>query len=113
MKSDAAVDWENLNVEIKSNFEATVQLSILFSQYFADKKVHSNIINVSSGLAFAPMAIASIYSATKAAVHSFAISLRYQLSLRQIQMFLKGSFKKKLKLVMVLLKNAWKCPKKH
>lgn len=80
LKKDAAVDWENLNIEIKSNFEATVQLSILFSQYFADKTTNSNIINVSSGLAFAPMAIAPIYSATKAAVHSFTVSLRHQLS---------------------------------
>ncbi len=81
------MDWESLNVEIKSNFEATVQLSILFSRYFADKKANSNIINVSSGLAFAPMAIAPIYSATKAAVHSFTVSLRHQLSKTNTNVF--------------------------
>ena len=38
------------------------------------------IINVSSGLAFVPPAFAPVYGATKAAIHSFTMSLRWQLS---------------------------------
>ena len=37
------------------------------------------IANVSSGLAFVPLVVAPVYSATKAAVHAFTIALREQL----------------------------------
>src|SRR3954468_18548149 len=37
------------------------------------------VINVSSGLAFVPLPAAPIYSATKAAVHAYTQSLRFQL----------------------------------
>jgi uncharacterized oxidoreductase len=43
------------------------------------KQPYSAIMNVSSGLAFVPIAVTPTYCATKAAIHSYTQSLRYQL----------------------------------
>jgi uncharacterized oxidoreductase len=51
------------------------------------KQTESAIINVSSGLGIVPLVIVPVYSATKAALHSFSISLRKQLANTTVKVF--------------------------
>jgi uncharacterized oxidoreductase len=71
--------WSHYAQEIVSNFDAPVHLSLLFTPHLM-KQQKASIINMSSGLAITPGAWVPIYSATKAALHSFTVSLRIQLA---------------------------------
>ena len=72
-------DWERTREEIAINLEAPVHLSRLFVPHLM-KQAHPAILNVTSGLSFAPLANVPVYCATKAALHSFTLSLRHQLA---------------------------------
>ncbi|MFP7253533.1 SDR family NAD(P)-dependent oxidoreductase [Terribacillus goriensis] len=85
LETDAVNDWAYFNKEISANVEAPFHLSLLFAPFFASSGKKAAIINVTSGLAFTPMAIAPIYSATKAALHSFTMSLRLQLAETEVE----------------------------
>jgi len=70
-------DWSRHQQEIAINLEAPIHLSMLFMPHL-QKQARPVVLNVTSGLAFAPLPFAAIYSATKAALHSFTLSLRVQ-----------------------------------
>jgi len=72
--------------EIETNLVAPIHLSAYFAPLLLKKK-EAAIINVSSGLGFVPIAAMPVYCATKAAVHSFTVSLRYQLRDTSIKVF--------------------------
>ena len=77
--TNSVEDWNECQQEIAINLEAPIHLSTLFIPHLMQHS-RSAIMNVTSGLAFVPGAFAPIYSATKAALHSFTMSLRHQLS---------------------------------
>jgi len=81
--AEALLDDES---EIETNLVAPINLSALFIPLLMTRK-EGAIINVSSGLAFVPAAFVPIYCATKAALHSFTVSLRYQLEKTSIKVF--------------------------
>lgn len=77
------LDGEN---EIETNLQAPIHLSALFIPHLMKQK-EAAIVNISSGLGFIPLAIVPVYCATKAAMHSFILSLRHQLKDTAIRVF--------------------------
>ena len=74
-----AGQWERVRDEIAINFEAPVHLSALLIPHLR-RQQRAAIVNITSGLSFAPMSRVPVYCATKAAMHSFTLSLRHQLA---------------------------------
>ena len=64
--------------EINTNVLGVIRVTAAFAPHLT-KQRSATIVNVSSGLAFVPLARYPVYCATKAAVHSFSLSLRHQL----------------------------------
>lgn len=76
--------WAETEAEIAINLHAPVQLCRLFIPHLLCRE-RPVLVNVTSGLAFLPATFAPIYAATKAAMHSFTVSLRQQLAATPIQ----------------------------
>jgi uncharacterized oxidoreductase len=72
------VDEQGIADEIQTNIMGVIGMVSAFLPQLKERP-SATIINVSSGLAFVPMARFPVYCATKAFVHSFTISLRHQL----------------------------------
>lgn len=72
--------------EIDINLKAPIHLCAMFIPHLMKQK-EATIVNITSGLAFTPLAVVPIYCATKAALHSFSQSLRHQLRNTSIKVF--------------------------
>jgi len=83
---------ENVQTGAVGDAKATVTTNLLgpilltaalLPQFLAQPQ--ATIMTVTSGLAYAPLAMTPTYCATKAAIHSYTQSLRYQLKDTQVQ----------------------------
>jgi uncharacterized oxidoreductase len=63
---------------ISTNLLGPIRLTAALLPHFRTQP-RAAVLTVSSGLAFVPMAATPTYSATKAAIHSYSMSLRHQL----------------------------------
>jgi len=72
-----AGDLDGLMAEVNINLGGVIRTTSAFIDILAANK--GTVINVSSALAFVPLPSAPIYCATKAAVHAYTQSLRFQL----------------------------------
>ena len=72
-----ATDLAGLTEEIDVNIGGVIRMTSAFIDLLTANK--GTVINVSSALAFVPVPAVPIYSATKAAIHSYTQSLRFQL----------------------------------
>lgn len=78
--------YQKIEKEIQINFTSPMQIIYGLLPILTVKQ-DSAIINVSSGLAFAPKKSAPIYCATKSAIHNSTKALRYQLENTTVKVF--------------------------
>lgn len=76
--NDPSADFSIPASTIATNLAAPLRLTAALLPHFKQQP-RAAIMTVSSGLAFVPMAVTPTYCATKAAIHSWTQSLRWQL----------------------------------
>lgn len=77
-------DFSVVTSTIETNLLAPIRLTLALFPALR-RQPHATVMNVSSGLAFVPMAVTATYCATKAAIHSWTQSLRYQMRGTNVQ----------------------------
>jgi len=80
----------DLNINIADEIDVNIRGAIWVTDTLLPLlKTNNNasIVNISSGLAFSPFPISPTYSASKAAIHSYSLSLRKQLEYKDIKVF--------------------------
>lgn len=78
--TDRSFDPASIDREIAINLSAPIDLTHLCLSLLLQHHRPGGFINISSGLALHPKTGSAVYCATKAALHSFSRSLRYQLA---------------------------------
>lgn len=78
------VDDKTMLSIVATNLLGPIRVTSAFVEHLK-KQESAHILNVSSGLAFRPLAVTGVYSATKAAIHSYTLSLRYKLKTSSVK----------------------------
>jgi uncharacterized oxidoreductase len=73
-----AQDQDIVDATVATNLLGPIRLISALLPHLLAKEA-ATVMTVSSGLAFVPLAATPTYSATKAAIHSYSLSLRHQL----------------------------------
>jgi uncharacterized oxidoreductase len=73
-----APDYDAIDSTIATNLTAPLHLTAALLPLLKHQR-EATIMTVTSGLAFTPLVLTPTYCATKAAMHSWSLSLRYQL----------------------------------
>ncbi|NYF90799.1 SDR family oxidoreductase [Tunturiibacter empetritectus] len=81
---DQPEDLADAEAILTTNLLGPIRLNAALLPHL-QKQPHAAVLTVTSGLAFIPLAMAPTYNATKAAIHSYTQSLRYQLKATNIQ----------------------------
>lgn len=76
--------WPDVQAELAINLEAPIHLTRLLLPHLQGRP-QAAVVNVTSGLALVPLAAVPVYSASKAALRSFTLSLRHQLAGTTVQ----------------------------
>jgi len=71
-------DLADAEATVATNLLGPIRLTAALLPHL-QKQPRAAIMNISSGLAFLPLVLTPTYCATKAAIHSYTLSLRYQL----------------------------------
>jgi uncharacterized oxidoreductase len=79
-----SADTADAEAIITTNLLGPIRLTAALLPHF-EKQPRAAIMTVSSGLAFVPLALTPTYCATKAAIHSWSESLRYQLKSTNVE----------------------------
>lgn len=82
--NDPNHDFTLVESTVETNLLAPIRLTTSLLPMLK-RQPRATVMTVSSGLAFVPMALTATYCATKAAIHSWTQSLRYQLKETQVQ----------------------------
>lgn len=78
MKPEQHIDLAVAEETIETNLLGPIRLSAALLPHLLAQP-RAALVTVSSGLAFVPLAATPVYSATKAAIHSWSMALRQQL----------------------------------